>query len=299
MNKDLECFWMQPQLCKYRKQYVEMRIWQEEEVFRLYGLSTKELNHLKIRNTTDVIKTKQLVTDQEIQRFYQQNDSIARDLKYLKQRAAINFLKQHPNSYVALDMVLLYCYLFGPDKPTYANMSEYMPYFGDTIKQTEDYQVMLHKYNTLKKLQVGNVAPDFKVGTAEGDSLSLSDLRGNVVLVNFWQSTCGWCNDQKQNLLDQYLQYQEQDFEVLNISFDESRRSWQNAVNSFGAPWFNYHEARGYDDSPIVKQYARPGIPFMMLVDKQGKIVATNLYAPQLARSEEQNLNVQLERVFN
>lgn len=299
INHELINFWEQPKMLEYKKNAKTYRQHYREGINRLYGISPEEMMKFIIKGKKNKLAKKISVPDKELQQFQKICKANTNHLKELKQQAAINFLQKDSNSYVALDYILLYAFMFGPEKPDVKTMDKYMPLFGDSLKKTNAYAVMLDKYNGLKQLQTGMIAPDFVVRDVNGDIIRLSDLRGNVVLVDFWKSTCEWCTMQKNNLLEQYIIYKDQDFEILSVSFDESQERWQKAIEKYHSPWIQAIDKNGYEASPIIKAYARPGIPFMMLLDKDGKIIAKNLISPELAEDESQNLNKQLKKVFH
>jgi peroxiredoxin len=118
------------------------------------------------------------------------------------------------------------------------------------------------------------------------------------VLVEFWESSCNYCADEKNNMMDMYLKYQERDFEILSVSFDTDREEWLNALDKQALPWLQYRDSIGYDHSNIIKEYAHAGIPYYYLIDKEGRIIAKALRQPKMVKTEEYNLNLQLKKIF-
>jgi thiol-disulfide isomerase/thioredoxin len=79
-------------------------------------------------------------------------------------------------------------------------------------------------------MREGAVAPDFTQKTPEGTDLSLSDLRGKVVLIDFWASWCGPCRRENPYVVQLYNQYKDKGFEILGVSLDRNRESWLQAI---------------------------------------------------------------------
>jgi thiol-disulfide isomerase/thioredoxin len=144
------------------------------------------------------------------------------------------------------------------------------------------YVVDFHKrVFEMGKLMDGSPAPDFTLATPEGGKLSLSSFKGKVVLVDFWASWCGPCRKENPNVVRIYNQYHPQGFEILSVSLDKSKDKWVEAIKSDGLIW-NHVSDLGYWQSAVVPLYSITGIPFTVLVDRNGNIVAKGLRGPEL-----------------
>lgn len=118
--------------------------------------------------------------------------------------------------------------------------------------------------------QTRSVAPDFTLKTADGKAITLSKLKGKVVLINFWATWCGPCRAEIPGFLEVYKKYRTRNFEIIGISLDNS--GWK-VVNPFVEKYkIDYPIVLG-DDS-LVKAYGNfNAIPTTFLVDKKGNIV--------------------------
>ena len=125
-------------------------------------------------------------------------------------------------------------------------------------------------------------APDFALQTVDGDKLKLSDLQGKYVLIDFWASWCGPCRRENPNLVKLYKKFRKKDFTILSVSLDNNADAWKKAINKDGLLWPNHvSDLLGWE-SPLTKIYKFNEIPYTVLVNKEGKIIAKNLRGKQL-----------------
>lgn len=127
----------------------------------------------------------------------------------------------------------------------------------------------------------GAVAPDFTQNTPEGEPLSLSSLRGKVVLVDFWASWCGPCRKENPNVVKVYEKYKDKGFDILGVSLDKDKKRWLNAIDKDGLPWHHVSDLRGWSNS-VAQTYSVRSIPHTVLLDREGRIIARNLRGAQL-----------------
>jgi peroxiredoxin len=128
----------------------------------------------------------------------------------------------------------------------------------------------------LEAFMEGGEAPDFSQPTPEGPELSLSDLRGKVVLIDFWASWCGPCRRENPNVVKMYEKYKGDGFTVLGVSLDTDRARWLKAIEDDGLTWPHISDLQGWKNS-VAQLYGVRSIPHTVLVDQEGKIIARNL----------------------
>jgi len=128
----------------------------------------------------------------------------------------------------------------------------------------------------LEAFSEGGTAPDFKQLTPEGKEFGLSDLRGQVVLIDFWASWCGPCRRENPNVVKLYNQYKDKGFTILGVSLDNDRNRWLAAIEADGLVWHHISDLKYWQNS-AAQLYGVRAIPHTVLVDREGKIIARNL----------------------
>lgn len=149
--------------------------------------------------------------------------------------------------------------------------AENQPYMADLKKNIDE----------AKNFIIGAVAPDFEQNTPEDKPMKLSDLRGKVVLVDFWASWCGPCRRENPHVVKLYNKYKSKGFEVLGVSLDRKKESWQKAIAKDKLTWSHVSDLKGWKNQ-VAKQYSVTSVPHTILLDKEGRILARNLRGADL-----------------
>ena len=137
---------------------------------------------------------------------------------------------------------------------------------------------------SLKKIAIGSLAPDIIMNTPDGKPLSLSSLRGKVVLVDFWASWCGPCRAENPNVVRAYNKYKAKGFDVFSVSLDKDVEKWKAAIQKDNLSWSNHVCDFQFWQSPVVKLYNFQAIPTNVLIDKKGIILAKSLRGEELEK---------------
>lgn len=143
-------------------------------------------------------------------------------------------------------------------------------------KQFDQFVAAQDNKSTSGNIAVGQIAPDITLPDVNEKSFSLNSLRGKYVLVDFWASWCGPCRQENPNVVSNYNQFKDKNFTVLGVSLDQDKKAWLKAIKDDGLIWKQISDLKFWN-SEAATLYHIEAIPFNVLIDPQGKIIATEL----------------------
>ncbi|MBP5190752.1 MAG: TlpA family protein disulfide reductase [Bacteroidales bacterium] len=181
--------------------------------------------------------------------------------------------------------VLLSAFLvtyFDNDAETYADLFEAVD--NGLKERYADNQFVKYVDNKVRtSLGPGRMAPEIEMKDPNGKIRKLSDLRGKVVMIDFWASWCRPCRMENPNVVKLYKKYHDKGFEIYSVSLDKSRDPWLLAIEQDGLEWPNHvSDLNGWTSSGGAT-YGITSVPSTVLIDRQGRIIARNLRGEQLA----------------
>lgn len=156
-------------------------------------------------------------------------------------------------------------------------------------KKYPDNQIVNDRYKVMQSpstsTSIGATAPELAFPNPDGTIMKLSDLRGKVVLIDFWASWCGPCRRENPNVVNVYNKYKDKGFEIYSVSLDRDKNSWIKAIETDKLVWKNHVSDLKYWSSEAAKLYGVNSIPATFLIDKDGKIIGKNLRGEQLSNA--------------
>lgn len=155
-----------------------------------------------------------------------------------------------------------------------------------------DHLIVKDRWNYMQspaaKVAVGAIAPDLEFPDPDGKMRKLSDLRGKVVLLDFWASWCGPCRRENPNVTNIYSKYHDKGFEVFSVSLDSDAASWKRAIEADKLVWPNHVSDLKKWQSQAAAIYGVRSIPSTFLLDKEGRIVQRDLRGADLEKAVKQ-----------
>lgn len=143
------------------------------------------------------------------------------------------------------------------------------------------YTKQLDEYIRLAAFGVGSVMPNFTLKTPDGKDISLKDFEGKYVLVDFWASWCGPCLREMPNVVKLYKECKGKNFEIFGVSLDNKKDAWVKAIKANGMKWPQGSDLKGWGSEPA-RLCNVSAIPFTVLIDPEGEVIAIDLRGEQL-----------------
>lgn len=170
---------------------------------------------------------------------------------------------------------------------TYDDLNEVLNKVPEANQNNEYYTYLTGHLAKLEKTKVGSVAPDFTMKDTAGNDVSLTDFRGNYTLIDFWAAWCGPCRRANPHVVEIYNEFNPKGFQVLGVSFDQSREKWIQAIHDDKLPWTQVSDLQGWKNA-AGQLYGINSIPHTVLIDPDGKIVMNKFTHEELKEKLEE-----------
>ena len=195
-----------------------------------------------------------------------------------KEEEGINLahFDKYPNSLISMHLLKIYKARWPKEtiQKLYDQLSE-------ENKESENGTLVGQYLAVNKDPQIGEAYQDFTQKDAVGHDVSLSDIKGEIVMIEFWASWCGPCRRSNPALLAVYNDYNDKGFEILGVSFDDDEKKWYDAIEKDGLTWEQVSDLQGFDNE-VGMIYSVNAIPDNVLIDGDGIIIARNLEPEEL-----------------
>ena len=260
---DSKLFWdiNQASMSNYKKRDSLQKVFQAFiNVIKMDSLRIDSMSNALEKPYMDLVNEH----NQYLKNFVENNPASFASLAAIQQLPAEEFL----STYIKLDDGLY---------TKYPN-SEYIKTFQEAVQNQ-------------KKLSVGTLAPEITMNNTEEKPLSLSTLKGKIVLIDFWASWCGPCRAENPTVVKAYNKFKAKGFEIFSVSLDKDMDKWKEAIKKDNLTWKNHVCDFKFWDSPVVSLYNFNAIPYNVLIDKEGMIIAKNLRGEDLEKKLQEILN--------
>ena len=137
---------------------------------------------------------------------------------------------------------------------------------------------------------VGKTVPELSLPDVNGKPVSVNSFKGKYLLIDFWASWCGPCRMENPNVVEAYNEFKGKNFTILGVSLDKDRDSWKKAIAQDHLSWTHISDLK-YWNSQAVETFGFQGIPFNVLVDPSGKVIAQELRGKDLENKLKEVLN--------
>ena len=251
---------------EYREYYAEV-------------MAAKNKNYSDIRDYKKASRTKNLTLKDSL------SSILAKNAQELAQYP-INFALNNADNYLSLILVEQEV---DNETNTIKTCKEAFDNLDIALKNSTKGRELGIKINALflaslktKKLEIGEIAPNFEAPTPDGNSVSLNDLKGKVTIIDFWAAWCGPCRRENPNVVRIYNEYHDKGLEIIGVSLDgqsrqnDPKKAWLDAIEKDQLTWTHVSYLKYFND-PIAQLYNINSIPATYILDKDGKIAYKNL----------------------
>jgi thiol-disulfide isomerase/thioredoxin len=240
------------------------------DLFKSYHQSIKptkdKINEL-IQYARSQERTDEL--DREVNEKY---DALSQEILQI----SINFLDENPSTLISA-FILLSSLAQGITSEQIQNYYDKLDEqvknsaLGTMVKQEAERAI-------IKEIAVDEPFRDMTMQTPDDKEMSISDYagKGKYVLLDFWASWCGPCRAENPNIVALYKDYKDKGFEIVGVSLDDDKDAWLKGIKDDSITWPQMSDLKGWKSEATFK-YRVQGIPYTVLLDKEGKVIATNL----------------------
>lgn len=187
-----------------------------------------------------------------------------------------SFVKDNPNSIVSAYVLSVYSSSWNKD-----TVSTLYKSFSKEVKQTDFGKKIFTFLSLNRNIKIGDKFVDFSQRDTTGKFIKLSSIQSKCILLEFWGSWCGPCREENPSLVKIYNEFKQKGFEILGVASETDKQQWAKAIKADGLNWINVTDFKGGDNKAAMI-YGVSGYPTNFLIDKDGIIIAKNVYGDDL-----------------
>ena len=177
------------------------------------------------------------------------------------------------------------------DNMTLEQLEQVFGQFDGKVQQSKWGKAIRESIELRQRIEPGRLAPEFTLARRDSSLVSLADYRGKVVVLDFWASWCRPCRASFPWVREFYEEYREKGVEIIGVSIDENKASWEKALDEERLPWPQVIDEIEKGRSRVGGLYHVLAVPMFVVVDKEGKIVVR-------AHMEKKELSAVVEKVL-
>jgi peroxiredoxin len=238
-----------------------------QDIFKRYIKNNDSIQ--KLSNSLDPLyeKADSLKDTATIKKLDDQLQAYDKELKKL----IVDLAKNNPASPAGPWLIMRNSYQF--ELP---ELDSLLGVFDSTLFHSYFYKSVVKRAAILRRVQIGQPAVDFSMNDTTGKPVTLSSLKGKILLVDFWASWCHPCRLENPNVVKAYAGFHKKGFDVLGVSFDRKKENWEKAIRDDKLTWNHVSDLQNWGNA-AGKLYGISSIPANVLLDKDQKIIGRNL----------------------
>lgn len=265
---------------------VRVNLEEQPVTWDVAGGRAQQVRTLFKENVEQMIKEKRDSLEGEYEKYVKENNlfgkmhirALARDLDSLYEREEDKFIRKNDN---IVSASLIYARLSRLIKEK--KLAAKYELLGDSARSSSLGKLLSEYVEKEVDTRIGATVPDFTLHTPEGKPVSLYSVQAKVKIIDFWASWCGPCRAENPHVKKLYEKYQPAGLEIIGISLDSKKDKWINAIRQDNLPWIHLSDLKAWE-SPLVKMFGIQGIPFVLVLDKDNRILGTGLHGEKLDR---------------